>query len=47
LRDAVMRIGEIGVSNVVRSRPASVTVRSGSLLVIVQRAWTPDTSPGR
>jgi thiamine pyrophosphokinase len=47
LRDAVMRIGEIGVSNVVRSRPASVTVRSGSLLVIVQRAWTPDPSPGR
>jgi thiamine pyrophosphokinase len=47
LRDAVMRIGEIGVSNVVRSRPASVTVRSGSLLVIVQRAWTPDASPGR
>lgn len=47
LRDAAMRIGEIGVSNVVRRRPASVSVRSGSLLVIVQRAWTPRTTSGR
>lgn len=47
LRNATMRIGEVGVSNVIRRRPASVSVRSGSLLVIVQRAWTPDASPGR
>lgn len=47
LHDATMRIGEIGVSNVVRRRPASVSVRSGSLLVIVQRAWTPRTTSGR
>jgi thiamine pyrophosphokinase len=40
LRDATMRIGEIGVSNVIRARPATVSVRSGSLLVIVQRPWT-------
>ena len=47
LRNATMRIGEIGVSNVIRSRPASVYVRSGSLLVIVQSAWTPTTSSSR
>jgi thiamine pyrophosphokinase len=47
LRSATMRTGEIGVSNVTRKRPASVTVRSGSLLVIVQSAWTPTASPGR
>jgi thiamine pyrophosphokinase len=47
LRDATMRTGEIGVSNVIRKRPASVTVRSGSLLVIVQSAWAPTASPGR
>jgi thiamine pyrophosphokinase len=41
LRDATMNIGQIGVSNVVRARPARIAVRSGSLLVIVQRAWTP------
>lgn len=41
LRNATMRVGEIGVSNVVRRRPARVSVRSGSLLVIVQRAWAP------
>ncbi len=47
LSNATMRIGEVGVSNVVRSRSASVSLRSGSLLVIVQRAWTPDASPSR
>ena len=47
LRNATMRIGEIGVSNVIRSRPASVSVGSGSLLVFVQRAWTPNASPSR
>jgi len=47
LRGATMRLGEIGVSNVIRRRPASVSVRSGSLLVIVQRAWTPSDSPAR
>ena len=47
LSNATMRIGEVGISNVIRSRPASVSLRSGSLLVIVQRAWAPDASPGR
>lgn len=47
LRDATMRIGEIGVSNVVRRRQASVSVRSGSLLVIVQAPWIPRPPAGR
>jgi thiamine pyrophosphokinase len=47
LRNATMNIGEIGVSNVVRQRHASVSVGSGSLLVIVQHAWIPPTTPRR
>jgi thiamine pyrophosphokinase len=47
LRNATMNIGEIGVSNVVRQRHASVSVGSGSLLVIVQHAWIPPTTRRR
>jgi thiamine pyrophosphokinase len=47
LRNATMRIGQIGVSNVIRRRPALVSVRSGSLLVIVQRPWTPRAAARR
>jgi thiamine pyrophosphokinase len=35
LNDATMRVGEIGVSNVVRTSPFSVTVRRGRMLLVV------------
>jgi thiamine pyrophosphokinase len=35
LRDASMRPGEIGVSNVVRRSPFSVTVRRGRMLLVI------------
>jgi len=35
LKDAAMRPGEIGVSNVVRTSPFSVTVRRGRMLIVV------------
>jgi thiamine pyrophosphokinase len=35
LRDAAMRTGEIGVSNVVRTSPFSVTVRRGRMLLVM------------
>ncbi len=35
LKDAVMRTGEIGVSNVVRRSPCTIEVRRGNMLVVV------------
>jgi thiamine pyrophosphokinase len=37
LKNASMRVGEVGVSNVVTSSPISVTVRSGRIMLIVFR----------
>jgi thiamine pyrophosphokinase len=47
LRGATLRVGEVGVSNEVRSRPASVAVASGALLVIVRQAWIPPAARRR
>jgi len=47
LRDASMRLGEIGVHNVVASSPFSVAVRRGAMLMMIfdgargGRAWPP------
>ena len=46
LTDAAMRVGEIGVSNVVRRSPFTVTVRRGKmLLVIFDRKGNRERSP--
>jgi thiamine pyrophosphokinase len=46
LKDAAMRVGEIGVSNVVRTSPFSITVRRGKmLLVIFERAENRERRP--
>ena len=46
LTDAAMRVGEIGVSNVVRRSPFAVTVRRGKmLLVIFDRKGKGERSP--
>jgi thiamine pyrophosphokinase len=46
LKEASMRTGEIGVSNVVRTSPFSVTVRRGNMLLVMfargnRREWPP------
>lgn len=47
LRDAAMRTGEIGVSNVVASSPFTVTVKRGRMLMVIfdgvraGKAWPP------
>lgn len=35
LRDALLRVGQVGVSNVVMASPFSVCVKKGKLLVLI------------